>query len=71
MLLMSILILVASYLIGSIPVGWLIVKLFKGTDVREVGSSPPPQMLAKAYWQVTSLVPCCPAICGSSCSRLF
>lgn len=38
MVLMSILILVVSYLIGSIPVGWIIVKLFKGTDVREVGS---------------------------------
>jgi len=34
----SILILVIAYLIGSIPVGWLIVKIFKGTDVREQGS---------------------------------
>ncbi|MBA4384428.1 MAG: hypothetical protein C0410_06805 [Anaerolinea sp.] len=31
-------ILVLSYLIGSIPIGWLIVKLFKGTDVRTLGS---------------------------------
>lgn len=34
----SILILVIAYLIGSIPIGWLIVKIFKGTDVREQGS---------------------------------
>lgn len=34
----SIVILVASYLIGSIPIGWIIVRLFKGTDVRTVGS---------------------------------
>ena len=34
----SILVLIISYLIGSIPIGWIIVKLFKGTDVREQGS---------------------------------
>ena len=34
----SILILVVSYLIGSIPIGWIIVKIVKGTDVREVAS---------------------------------
>jgi glycerol-3-phosphate acyltransferase PlsY len=28
----------AGYLIGSIPFGWLIVKLVKGIDVREYGS---------------------------------
>ncbi len=33
-----ILVLVSSYLIGSIPVGWIIVKVFKGDDVREHGS---------------------------------
>src|SRR5512133_3861424 len=31
-------VLVFSYLIGAVPVGWLIVKLFTGRDVREVGS---------------------------------
>lgn len=31
-------ILVLAYLIGSIPIGWLIVKIFKGTDVRTLGS---------------------------------
>lgn len=31
-------VLVLSYLIGSIPIGWLIVKIFKGTDVRSLGS---------------------------------
>lgn len=31
-------ILVLSYLIGAIPIGWLIVKLFNGTDVRTHGS---------------------------------
>lgn len=34
----SILVLIISYLIGSIPIGWIIVKLIKGTDVREHGS---------------------------------
>jgi glycerol-3-phosphate acyltransferase PlsY len=34
----SILVLIISYLIGSVPIGWIIVKLFKGTDVREHGS---------------------------------
>jgi acyl phosphate:glycerol-3-phosphate acyltransferase len=32
------LVLLASYLIGSIPVGYLIVRIFKGVDVRAVGS---------------------------------
>ncbi|MEN6571564.1 MAG: glycerol-3-phosphate acyltransferase [Anaerolineaceae bacterium] len=27
-----------SYVIGAVPVGWIIVKLFTGKDVREVGS---------------------------------
>ncbi|HBF41243.1 MAG TPA: hypothetical protein DDW19_05590 [Anaerolineaceae bacterium] len=27
-----------SYLIGALPVGWIIVKVFTGRDVREVGS---------------------------------
>lgn len=27
-----------SYLLGAIPVGFLLVKLFKGTDVRQAGS---------------------------------
>lgn len=31
-------VLIFSYVIGSIPVGWIIVKLFTGKDVREVGS---------------------------------
>lgn len=34
----SILILIIAYLIGSIPIGWIIVKLFKGIDVRDQGS---------------------------------
>ena len=29
---------VAGYVIGSIPFGWIIVKLVKGTDVRQFGS---------------------------------
>lgn len=29
---------VIAYIIGAIPIGWLIVKLFKGTDVRTLGS---------------------------------
>lgn len=32
------LVLFSAYLVGSIPVGYLIVKLFKGIDVRTVGS---------------------------------
>jgi glycerol-3-phosphate acyltransferase PlsY len=31
-------VLILSYLIGSIPVGYLLVKLIKGVDVRKVGS---------------------------------
>jgi glycerol-3-phosphate acyltransferase PlsY len=31
-------ILVLSYLIGAIPVGYLIVKIFKGVDIRTIGS---------------------------------
>ena len=31
-------ILVISYVIGSVPIGWLIVKIFKGIDVRKQGS---------------------------------
>lgn len=34
----SILVLITAYLVGSIPVGWIIVKLFKGADVRAIGS---------------------------------
>jgi glycerol-3-phosphate acyltransferase PlsY len=30
--------LVAGYLLGSIPVGYLVVRLFRGVDVRRVGS---------------------------------
>jgi glycerol-3-phosphate acyltransferase PlsY len=36
--LLVITIILFSYLIGSIPAGWIIVKLTKGKDVREVGS---------------------------------
>lgn len=32
------LVMIAAYLIGSIPVGYLIVRIFKGVDVRSVGS---------------------------------
>ena len=32
------LVLAASYLIGSIPTGYIIVKLFTGQDIRTVGS---------------------------------
>ena len=28
----------ASYLIGSIPTGYLIVKFLKGEDIRQIGS---------------------------------
>lgn len=38
MVIKIILILLTAYLIGSLPVGWFIVKLTKGIDVREVGS---------------------------------
>jgi glycerol-3-phosphate acyltransferase PlsY len=38
MVLKIVLILVSSYLIGSIPIGWIIVKIFKGDDVRKHGS---------------------------------
>lgn len=29
---------VAAYLIGSIPTGYIIVKTFTGQDIREIGS---------------------------------
>jgi glycerol-3-phosphate acyltransferase PlsY len=38
MVLKILLLLVASYLIGSIPVGLFVVRLFTGKDVRQVGS---------------------------------
>ncbi len=31
-------VLILAYLIGSVPVGWIIVKIFTGKDVREIGS---------------------------------
>ncbi len=31
-------VLVAGYLLGSIPVGFLVVRLFRGADVRQIGS---------------------------------
>ena len=34
----SILIVVGAYLIGSIPTGYIIVKLIKGEDIRKIGS---------------------------------
>ena len=33
-----VLVIAASYLIGSIPTGYIIVKLFKGEDIRTIGS---------------------------------
>ena len=30
--------LLVGYLVGGIPFGWLIAKLWKGVDLREVGS---------------------------------
>lgn len=37
-LLMIIFVVVLSYVIGSIPWGWVVVKLFTGNDVRKIGS---------------------------------
>lgn len=37
-ILISVLCALAGYLIGSIPFGWIIVKVTKGIDLREVGS---------------------------------
>ena len=34
----EVLIVAAAYLVGGIPFGWLLAKLFKGVDLREVGS---------------------------------
>ena len=34
----SIIVIISAYLLGAVPIGWLIVKVFKGKDVREVGS---------------------------------
>jgi glycerol-3-phosphate acyltransferase PlsY len=38
MLLVSLLIASAAYLLGSIPVGYVLVRLFRGQDIRSVGS---------------------------------
>jgi glycerol-3-phosphate acyltransferase PlsY len=38
MLLASLVIACAAYLLGSIPVGYLLVRLFRGQDIRSVGS---------------------------------
>lgn len=38
MILKIIAIMILSYLIGALPVGWIIVKIFTGKDVREIGS---------------------------------
>ncbi|MCX6053314.1 MAG: glycerol-3-phosphate acyltransferase [Chloroflexi bacterium] len=32
------LVLLGAYMIGSVPIGWLIVKLFNGKDIRTLGS---------------------------------
>ena len=29
---------ISAYLIGSIPTGYIVVKLFKGEDIRKIGS---------------------------------
>jgi glycerol-3-phosphate acyltransferase PlsY len=34
----KLMVLISAYLIGSIPVGYLIVRIFKGVDVRSIGS---------------------------------
>ena len=36
--LLGLLVLVVSYIIGSFPTGYLVVKLFKGEDIRQIGS---------------------------------
>ncbi len=38
MVLRIVLILVLAYLIGAVPIGWIIVKIVKGVDVRALGS---------------------------------
>ncbi len=38
MILKLIFVVIVSYLIGSIPTGFIIVKLIKGIDIREIGS---------------------------------
>lgn len=38
MIIKIIAVLILSYLIGALPAGWIIVKVFTGRDVREIGS---------------------------------
>jgi glycerol-3-phosphate acyltransferase PlsY len=48
---------IAGYLLGSIPVGFLVVRLVKGVDVRQVGSGRTggANVLRAAGWQVALL----------------
>jgi glycerol-3-phosphate acyltransferase PlsY len=47
----EILIVLAAYVVGGIPFGWLIGKVFKGTDLRTVGSGGTGATNASRLWQ--------------------
>ncbi len=47
----EILIVLAAYLVGGIPFGWLIAKVFKGTDLRTVGSGGTGATNCSRLWQ--------------------
>ena len=56
------LVLAASYLIGSIPTGYIIVKLFTGQDIRTVGSGSTgatnvKRVMGKKWFFVVMLIP--------------
>ncbi|MFO0794599.1 MAG: glycerol-3-phosphate acyltransferase [Candidatus Brocadiaceae bacterium] len=42
---------VVSYFIGSIPFGFLIAKLVKGIDIRQVGSGNPALPMCQGRWE--------------------
>jgi glycerol-3-phosphate acyltransferase PlsY len=52
----EILIVVAAYLVGAIPFGWLIGKIFKGTDLRQVGSGGTGATNCSRLWEGASSV---------------
>ncbi len=50
------LIILSAYLVGGIPFGWLIAKVFKGTDLRTVGSGGTGATNCSRLWQGSASV---------------
>jgi len=52
----ELLIVLAAYLVGGIPFGWLIGRIFKGTDLRTVGSGGTGATNCSRLWQGSASV---------------